>query len=289
MSLPSEPHPIDQLSNLGRQVADAINQVRTQPRDFINRLQSMRSNVGNDNVLRFSWGSVQTTEGTLSYDEAIAFLTHMKPMAPLSISTPMCRANENHAKDLGTTGKTGHVGTDGFKAAVRLKRSGGVIVGGGRVSEGIEFGPWKDGADFVVSLIVGDGESNRTHRKILLDPSAGACGIAMAQHKLFGSVCVVTLAPNCELSSSSSSSVPLAPTVHVRKNTMHMAQTMSLPSMSPVSREEGNSAAPSPIHVRKNTMQLAQTMSLPTVLEETNDGGRRNTMHRAAGVPLGGN
>ena len=189
----------------------------------------------------------------------------MTPIAPLEISTPMCRANLLHAEDLGKSGETGHQGADGSRAAQRLRNNGGVIAGGGRVSEGIEFGPWTDGADFVVALIVGDGEKSRTHRKILLDPASGACGVSVAVHKDFGSVCVVTLAPNC---------------ARVDKNTM-----------SPGGPNHVNHHSN---HQRNNTLVMAQSMSLPSILEssqeeeEDKQQARRNTMHRAANSPLGG-
>ena len=188
----------------------------------------------------------------------------MTPIAPLEISTPMCRANLLHAEDLGKSGETGHQGADGSRAAQRLRNNGGVIAGGGRVSEGIEFGPWTDGADFVVALIVGDGEQSRTHRKILLDPASGACGVSVAVHKDFGSVCVVTLAPNC---------------ARVDKNTM-------TPGPNHVNHHSN--------HQRNNTLVMAQSMSLPSILEssqeeeEDKQQARRNTMHRAANSPLGG-
>ena len=291
IALPSEPHPEERLSMISKQVINAINMVRTAPSEFIQCLKQMRMNVGKDNILRTNIGSVQTTEGTLAYDEAIAFLTHMKPMSTLEISTSMCNANLSHAEDLGASGATGHEGSDGSRAAQRLRRNGGVIAGGGRVSEGIEFGPWVDGEDFVVSLVVGDGEASRTQRKILLDPASGACGVGVAQHKHFGSVCVVTLAPNCAKvdsntfspSNATKSSASSRPKVHQRKNTMQLAQSMSLPN--------NVVSSSSPIHQRANTMQLAQSLSLPSVLEGAQEHGatnvRRNTMQEAANVPLG--
>ena len=109
----------------------------------------------------------------------------------------MCKANSFHVSDIGTSGATGHRGTDGNKAAQRLKNNGGLVQGGGAVKEGIEFGPWINGADFVVALLVGDGEPTRTHRKILLDPSSKALGVALGPHSKYGKVCVVTLAPSC--------------------------------------------------------------------------------------------
>ena len=250
--LPTEPHPVDQLSGVSKQVALAINLVRTRPIEFAKRIRFIRSKIGSDDILRFDWGSIQTTEGTLAYDEALSFLSHMRPMSPLEISTPMCRANQGHATDLGSSGATGHEGSDGSKAAQRLRGSGGVITGGGKVSEGIEFGPWMDGTDFVVSLVVGDGEASRTHRKILLDPTSGACGVAVTKHKLFGFVCVVTLAPNCALASGKAH--------HSRKNTMQLAQTMSLPTIrETVNDQEGGADN---VHVRRGTVQMAANLPL---------------------------
>ena len=141
--------------------------------------------------------AVQTNEGVVAYDEAIALLQHMSPMGRLEIAGPMCTANAAHVADIGASGATGHVGADGSKAVQRLHKGGGVVQGGSAVKEGIEFGPWKDGANFVVALVVGDGEPSRTHRKILLNPAATVCGVSLGAHKLYGKVCVVTVAENC--------------------------------------------------------------------------------------------
>ena len=121
--------------------------------------------------------SVQTNEGLKAYDEAIALLKKSKPMREVEVARPMCKANTAHVKDIGATGATGHKGADGSKAAQRLRNNGGAVQGGGAIKECIEFGPWIDGADFVVALIVGDGEQTRTHRKILLDHNLSSSGM----------------------------------------------------------------------------------------------------------------
>ena len=287
--LPSEPHPIEQLSNISKQVANAINLVRTKPLEFAQRIRSMQNKVGNNGILKMEVTSIQTTEGTIAYDEAIALLSHMRPMSPLEISSSMSLANQKHALDLGNSGETGHEGSDGSKPSERLRQSGGIISGGGKVSEGIEFGPWQDGEDFVIALLVGDGEPTRTHRRILLDPNAGACGVAVTKHKTFGNVCVVTLASNCELSPSKRSSAAATATTTTttttmsplpareRYDTMQNAQTLSLP--------------PKPnTHTRHNTLHMAQSMTLPSIAEsssvEEEDNRRRDTMHVASSIPF---
>ena len=120
-----------------------------------------------------------------------------QPVGKLEVAGPMCQANRSHVSDIGVSGATGHRGSDGNKAAQRLRNNGGVVQGGGAVKEGIEFGPWINGADFVIALLVGDGESTRTHRKILLDANSGALGVALGSHSKYGKVCVVTVAPSC--------------------------------------------------------------------------------------------
>ena len=140
---------------------------------------------------------MQTSEGAKAYEEAVSLLMQAQPMAKLDVAGPMCSANTSHVSDIGVSGATGHRGADGNKAAQRLRNHGGVVQGGGAIKEGIEFGPWIDGADFVVALLVGDGEPTRTHRKILLDPTSGAVGVAIGAHSKYGKVCVVTLAPSC--------------------------------------------------------------------------------------------
>ena len=83
---------------------------------------------------------MQTSEGAKAYEEAISLLMQAQPVAELDVAGPMCSANALHVSDIGVSGATGHRGSDGNKAAQRLRNSGGVVQGGGAVKEGIEFG-----------------------------------------------------------------------------------------------------------------------------------------------------
>ena len=161
-------------------------------------LANARSRVGSkDKIMRFDWGNVQTKEGTVAYDEAIKFLQHVSPMHKLEVSSVMCRANRRHAADLEQNSTTGHEGSDGSTSTSRVRDLGGIV--SSPVLEAIEYGPWKDGAHFVMGLIVDDGNTNRDHRKIILDPAATVCGIAMGNHPQFAATCVVTVTKDCRL------------------------------------------------------------------------------------------
>merc|ERR1712166_1332617 len=120
-----------------------------------------------------------------------------------------------------------------------------------------------------------------------MGPNAGACGVAVTKHKTFGNVCVVTLASNCELSPSKRSSAAATTTTTTttmsplpareRYDTMQNAQTLSLP--------------PKPnTHTRHNTLHMAQSMTLPSIAEsssvEEEDNRRRDTMHVASSIPF---
>ena len=54
--LPTEPHPVDTLSQAEKQIVDAINSARTNPAEFAGRLVQMKERLGTGNVLRFEWG-----------------------------------------------------------------------------------------------------------------------------------------------------------------------------------------------------------------------------------------
>ena len=56
VALPPEPHPLDLLSDVEKQIVEAINSARSNPAGFAERLVEMKQRLGDEDVLIFEWG-----------------------------------------------------------------------------------------------------------------------------------------------------------------------------------------------------------------------------------------
>jgi hypothetical protein len=185
------PPPPGIVSLLETQVFQALNLARTQPLEMARLIEQRLQYLGGDNVFKFSWGNVGTTEGRTAYEGAIEFLKAVTPMAGFTLSPGMTSAAQGHVEDIGPTGNVGHVGSDGRRASARANAHGNLR---GAFGEAIEFGPWQEGSDFVIGLIVDDGRPSRDHRKLLFNPKIEVCGVGAGDHIKFGKACVMMLA-----------------------------------------------------------------------------------------------
>lgn len=108
----------------------------------------------------------------------------------------LAAACQDHCKDIGPKGITGHTGSDGSQPWDRMNRFGRW---GGRVAENLSFGS-KSGAESILQLYIDDGVSNRGHRVNILNPDLKLTGIASCNHKQYGAMlCVAysgTFTPN---------------------------------------------------------------------------------------------
>eukprot|EP01062_Namystynia_karyoxenos_P024426 TRINITY_DN19523_c0_g2_i1.p1 TRINITY_DN19523_c0_g2~~TRINITY_DN19523_c0_g2_i1.p1 ORF type:complete len:679 (+),score=258.81 TRINITY_DN19523_c0_g2_i1:80-2038(+) len=134
---------------------------------------------------------VQLQEGEVPYREVIAELSATRPLPELERAPRgLVRAAREHAADLGSSGGTGHHGSDGSRPADRMSRHGsweGVCL------ENLFFGEGS-ATRIVVALLADDGVPGRGHRRNILHPDIRACGVAFAPHARYGRVCVQTFA-----------------------------------------------------------------------------------------------
>lgn len=132
-------------------------------------------------------------------DESIAALECYKellvwtPRQALAPSKALSMASRDHARDMGDSGKTGHVSTKGKSATDRVKRYG--------VFTGAYTGPWEncsygfsDPLEIVLQLLIDDDVPSRGHRKNIMEVHASFMGTSIQPHKEYEFNCVMDFA-----------------------------------------------------------------------------------------------
>lgn len=177
-------------SRLERDVLRELNQARTGPEAYVPRLVAYRRGFAGS--IAHEPGSevgVRTFEGPGAVDEAIAFLSHQRPLGPIEADPALARAAAEHADEQARTGGFGHGGADGSQPSQRVWR---YARGRMLVAEVISYG--QASAEGVIrQLIVDDGQPTRGHRAILFSAPYRRAGVACRPHPVYGHSCVIDL------------------------------------------------------------------------------------------------
>jgi uncharacterized protein YkwD len=172
-----------------RQVLELLNEARTNPAAYAETLRRYKSYFHAKIVsLPGQQADIETEEGVTVVDEAITFLAHQTPLAPIATAPLLEGSSSDHVRDQGASGETGHEGSDGSSPAQRVRRRGG----GAYVAEVIAYGP-VDAVDAVRQLIVDDGVEDRGHRTIIFSPELRFAGVSCGKHPEFNTMCVIDM------------------------------------------------------------------------------------------------
>lgn len=178
------------LLPLEKAVFYEINKVRGDPMGCVSILEKWKSYF-DGNLLKFPGEiPIETKEGWKAVDEAIQFLRSIRSMSSLTFSKGMSLGARDHVKDLISSGRIGHTGTDGSKPWDRVSRYGTLKK---PMGENISFGPNK-AQQIVMGLIIDDGVSGRGHRKNIFNPLFHAMGVACHEQDHYRTICVITFA-----------------------------------------------------------------------------------------------
>lgn len=181
--------PLPAQTPFERQVLDILNQARTNPAAYAETLKRYRTYFHAKIVsLPGQDSDIETEEGVAVVDETINFLNHQPPLAPVATAPLLEGSSSDHVRDQGTSGETGHEGSDGSSPAQRVRRRGG----GAYVAEVIAYGP-VDAVDAVRQLIVDDGVEDRGHRQIIFSPELRFAGVSCGKHPEFNTMCVIDM------------------------------------------------------------------------------------------------
>jgi len=176
--------------SLEQQVLAGINEARTNPTAYAEKLRRYRSHFdGNVVHLPGSDVGLRTREGVAAVDQAIAFLARQAPVPPLRSAPELEASARLLAAHQGLVGGMGHAAADGSDAKARIKKH----KGSGLTAEVLSYGT-SDPEAVVRQLIVDDGVPSRPNRKILFEGKYRRAGVACGSHPVNRSVCVVDLA-----------------------------------------------------------------------------------------------
>jgi uncharacterized protein YkwD len=166
-----------------------MNLARQNPTLYASYVEEMRSHFDGKQLVLPGGTRIRTKEGRRALDEAIRFLQHTRPQAPLSLSAGMCRAAADHCADQ-VGGRRGHDGSDRSNPGSRISRYG---QWSGGWAENIAYGK-TNARDIIVALIIDDGQPARKHRKNIFNPKWNVTGAAFGPHAIYRTVCSMEFA-----------------------------------------------------------------------------------------------
>ena len=167
-----------------------VNQLRTDPSSLIPQITYQKSCLKGMILFVPDNPAIKTKEGTVAFDEAIAFLKTAEPVDPLQLNDAICQAAQLHTDDLGAKCLCQHQSSDGKNLPEWIEL---FTEWEGTILENIDFGNL-DLLGVVLSLVVDDGCLSRCHRKNLFDPTVTCLGVGIASHPIFEFVCVIDFA-----------------------------------------------------------------------------------------------
>ena len=178
-------------ARLSQEVLDEINLARHVPNSFVSSLISKYEFFDGNVYTAPGEFPIETYEGEKALNEAIDFLKSQEPLPVIVTHQGLQRVALEYAEDLVEHGdfSTPHIDTKDTTPAQRIskimrwaKMAGQCIALGNRTA-----------ADIVASLIIDDGNEERSNRKVLFNKEARLAGVVCIPHSVFGVITVIDI------------------------------------------------------------------------------------------------
>lgn len=190
-SLLNQSMEIVDYAKLSQEVFDEINLARHVPNSVISSIIA-KYEYFNENIYTAP-GELpyETYEGEKALNEAIDFLKNQEPLPVIVTHQGLQRVALEYAEDIVQSGdfSTPHIDTQDTTPSQRISR---VMRWAKMAGECIDVGN-KTAADIVTSLIVDDGNEERSNRKVLFDKDARLGGVVCIPHSVFGIITVIDI------------------------------------------------------------------------------------------------
>lgn len=173
-------------SDLTNLIIKEINKIRSNPQSYISIIQNiidthifpLDSDKSKFIYKRKDTTSLLLEEGKEGFLEAIDFLSKQSKTKELVINEFLTKTAWNHAVDIGTSGSYSHIGNDNSDLKTRIERYCNWDIA---IAENIVFNEI-DAESIIVSLIVNDGDKQRTQRNNLMNKEFNFIGVAGSDH-----------------------------------------------------------------------------------------------------------
>ena len=171
-----------------KEIYQQHNELRTNPQSYIQKLENSLNYYKENNIYSpQDEDPIKTTEGIEAVQEAINFLKNQKSLPKLILSDKINKACQDHIKDIGPKGMTGHEGSDGKNISERIEKYG---EWDGEIAENLDFG-FKKAENIIMNLLIDDGVKERYQRSNMFYPGFRYIGIGIGPHKDYGTcVCI---------------------------------------------------------------------------------------------------
>ena len=144
---------------------------------YINKARSNIEKYINDFILEYD----------LSEEEEVDSLLKNKKLSPYEIDVKLYKIAEEHCKDIGSNGTSGHIGTDGSTFKERLEKH---KIKSKECEESIIYG-YNNPISIVNFLVIDKYSKNCRERKNLLNKKYKKIGISLHKHLCYGYCCVI--------------------------------------------------------------------------------------------------
>ena len=179
----------DQLTT---DIIKEINKVRADPYEYAEVVEKDKSYFKENILYRPYEDPLRTIEGEAAHDEAIEFLRSQEALEELEKNKLLSKACADHATDIGENGLYTHEGTNKENISTRLENYAEWDY---VLCQNLDFGG-RTAQEVVISLLTGDGDKQRTHRKNMFRNDIHFIGASCAAHKESEVVSVVAYAGN---------------------------------------------------------------------------------------------
>lgn len=177
---------LEALRALEDAVVVELNRLRGDPVAYAGDLARFGKLYRDNTVTVPGYMGVRTREGTVAVDDAIAVVTSMKPVAPLTRSPGLSRAARAYAYRLGHDGVLSH-GGDSASPHDRMAVYGRVD---GMFAENVGA-VYREAGLMILEQFVDDGVESRVHRYNMIGPMFRVVGVGCSPHPRYDVVCVM--------------------------------------------------------------------------------------------------
>jgi uncharacterized protein YkwD len=167
---------------LDKEVFDQQNGLRSDPASYIGPLMERIPQFNAQTyVPADGQPSSETIEGSAAVEDAIGDLRLRSGsmLNNLEWSPGLALAARDHCADAGKLGLVGPLGSKGQTPATRVALYGDA---GSALGENLAYGGTQSGFEIVMQLLIDDGVTSRTSRRLLFDPRWNYTGIATCAH-----------------------------------------------------------------------------------------------------------